>query len=98
MRSAAMNRIGPLPTYSVICLYGSVLAMRSGITTASGVPVLPRAAVSRGNGFLSTQRKVRSSSAASSFSIARIIWPAPSRADQRLRLATASRANTGSPS
>jgi hypothetical protein len=48
MRSPAMNRIGPLPTYSLICLNGSVFAMRSGITTASGVPIFPSADVSRG--------------------------------------------------
>ena len=43
-------------------------------------------------------RKVRSSRAASSFSIALIIWPMGSRVAHRLMLATASSARTGSPS
>jgi hypothetical protein len=47
---------------------------------------------------LSDQRKVRSSVATNSFSIALIIWPMASRAAQRLTLATASFASTGSPS
>src|SRR5262249_48318227 len=51
-----------------------------------------------GYGFFNTQRKVRSSTTASSFSIALIIWPMGSRAAHRLMLATASSARTGSPS
>jgi hypothetical protein len=38
-----MKRIGPLPTYSVICLNGSVAATRAGITKQQGVPILPSA-------------------------------------------------------
>jgi hypothetical protein len=44
------------------------------------------------------ERKVRSSMAVNSFSMALILPPMPSRADQRLTLATASFASTGSPS
>jgi hypothetical protein len=44
------------------------------------------------------ERKVRSSMAVNSFSMALILSPMPSRADQRLTLATASFASTGSPS
>src|SRR5262249_7735008 len=49
-------------------------------------------------GLFQHQRKVPSSTTASSFSIALIIWPMGSRAAHRLMLATASLARTGSPS
>ena len=35
--------MGPLPMYSVICLNGSVWAIRSGMMKASGVLTLPSA-------------------------------------------------------
>ncbi len=41
--SFLLNRIGPEPTYSVICLNGSVAAMRSGMMNRLGVLLLPSA-------------------------------------------------------
>jgi hypothetical protein len=68
------------------------------MTKQHGVLILPSASSIFGNGFFSLQRKVRSSTAESSFSMALIIWPIGSRAAQRLTLATASLASTFSPS
>ena len=70
----------------------------NGMMKQVGVPILLSATSILRNGFLSRQRKVRSSVATRSFSIALIIWPMASRAAQRLMLATASFASTGSPS
>jgi hypothetical protein len=66
--------MGPLPTYSVICRNGSVLAIRSGMTKAIGVSVLPSASKILGNGFLSTHLKVRSLTAVREADAAG--WPA----------------------
>lgn len=92
------KRIGPLPTCSLICLKGSVAAIRAGMIKQHGVAILPSASSIFGNGRRRDQRKVRSSTTASSFSTALIIWPMGSRAAQRRILATASVASTGSPS
>jgi hypothetical protein len=74
-----------------------VAAIRAGITKQHGGGILPSATSIFGKGFFRDQRNVRSSTATSSFSIDLIIAPIGSRTDQRLRLATASFANTGSP-
>ena len=50
--SSRMKRIGPLPTYSVICVNGSDLAIRSGIMKAIGVLILPSASSIFGIGLL----------------------------------------------
>ena len=84
--------------YSDICLNGSVLATRSGITKATGALFLPSASSIFGYGFLSTHLMVRSSGALNSCSIALSMSPIWSRAAQRLRLATTSFASTFSPS
>ena len=80
----------------MICVNGSVLAIRSGMMKAMGVLLLPSASSILGKGLRSRQRIVRSSTPTSSCWIARIIWPIGSRALQRVRLATTSLASTGS--
>ena len=60
------KRYGPLPTISVICLNGSVLARRSGIIAHIGEGDLPSASGSSGNGFFRRNWMVRSSGAESS--------------------------------
>ncbi len=82
----------------MICVNGSVLAIRSGMMKAMGVLVLPSARSIFGKGLRNRQRNVRSSTAASSCWIALIIRPMGSRAVQRARLATTSLESTGSPS
>jgi hypothetical protein len=90
--------MGPLPTYSEICLNGSVFAMRSGMMKAIGVLILPSASSIFGKGSLSVHVTVRSSAAVRSCWTALINRPIWSRAVQRTRLATTSFARTGSPS
>ena len=82
----------------MICLNGSVLAIRSGMTKRNGALFLASAKSIFGKGFFSTHLKVLSSTAASSSWMPLSISPIGSRADQRARLATASLASTGSPS
>ena len=86
-----MNFIGPEPTYSLISLNGSVLAMRSGMMSAIGALFLPSANSILVNGLLSRKRNVRSSTASSASSRPLITWPMVSRTIQRLRLAMTSR-------
>ena len=62
----------------------------------AGVLVLPSAKRSFGYGFLSVQRKLRSSTATSSLWMPRSIWPIGSRGIQRWMEATTSLASTGS--
>ena len=69
------KRIGPEPIRSLICLKASIAAIRSGMMKQQGVALLPSASSIRGNGFFKTQRKVRSSTAPNSCSIALIIRP-----------------------
>ena len=97
-RSSATKRNGPLPTISVICLNGSVLASRSGIITGDGVVGLLSAWGSSGNGLFSRNWMVRSSGAESSSVAAISAPPNASRFAQRRMLATQSRAVTRSPS
>ena len=66
-QSLRANFIGPLPMYSVICLNGSVLAMRSGMMKAHRRVVLAeREQHLRDRASDSTHLKVRSSTAVSS--------------------------------
>ena len=92
------NFIGPEPTYSVISLNGSVLAIRSGMISASGALPLPSANSIFGKGRFSLIRTVRSSTATISSIVALIRWPIVSRTIHRARLATTSLPRTGSPS
>ena len=75
---------------------GSVLAMRSGMISATGALLLPSANSIFGKGLFRRMRTVRSSSASMASSDALIRWPMVSRTIQRLRLAITSRDSTGS--
>jgi hypothetical protein len=94
-----LKRIGPEPTYSLICLNGSVAAIRSGMMNSVGVLLLPSANSIFPYGWLSRNRNVLSSTA-SNASVRFLIGPpiGASRTIQRLILATTSLASTGSPS
>ena len=92
-----MKRNGPLPTISVTCTLGGILARRSGIT-GQQEDGLASAAGSSGNGFFSRNRITRSDGADRSSVTARTFWPNGSLRLQRSMLATASRASTGVPS
>ena len=90
---------GPEPMNSVICLLGSVSAMRLGIMKGTLDETLPSASSTRPNGCLEHDREglgvdrlqLRRSSFISS-------WPEASRAPQRLIEAMQSSAVTGVPS
>jgi len=96
--SSGTKRKGPLPTTSVICLKGSVAAMRSGMIMAGLGCVFASAVSSGGNAVLSRNTSVRSSSASSVSRRPATVWPSPSRFIQRRSDATQSRDSTGVPS
>ena len=84
--SAVENFIGPEPTNSVICLNGSVAAIRSGMMIAMGGFAFPNANSILGNGLVMWMRNVRSSGP---FPIptnwAAMIWPMESRTIHRFQ-------------
>ena len=97
-RSSALNRYGPLPTISVTCVNGSVLAIRSGMITGRNPGVFANAAGSSANGRFNRNTSVLSSFADNSSVAAISAPPNASRLPHRCTLATQSRARTGSPS
>ncbi len=63
--SDAMKRNGPEPIISVMAVFGSVLAMRSGIMNGTLLSIFASASMTKPMGCLSTSRKVLASTASS---------------------------------
>ena len=96
--SSSFRTNGPEPTYSLICLLGSVSATRLGIMNGTATDGLPSACSIGPNFSLSTIWKVLSSTTLYSEMKAASFTPIESLALQRFSEATQSSAFTGLPS